>query len=164
MTDVPTIDAPLPLMTTSQVRAPLLPLNTNTPSNTDKPTEKIKLKKKTLHLPHPSSLDVLPSPTDKWSATTHPIKAWVVGYVGYHISYKNFYFHQSHVLLTQAFTISTTASTVGDGGTPKGSTKLDAICGSNCTMDKDEFRMFAQLVLGLRPRKQHAARRFCCHI
>jgi hypothetical protein len=55
----------------------------------------------------------------------------------------------------KAFAISTTASTVGDDGTPKGSTQLDAICGSNCTMDKDEFRLFAQLLLGLCPGKQH---------
>jgi len=75
--------------------------------------------------------------------------------LGYHISYKHFFFHQSRVLLTKAFATSTTASTVGDGGTPRGSTELDAICGSNCHMDKEEFHMFAQLVLGLHPGKQH---------
>ncbi len=112
-------------------------------------------KKQTKRLPHPCSLDVLPSPTDKWSATTHPIKALVIGYLGYHISYKHFFFHQSRVLLTKAFAPSTTTSTVGDGGTPRGSTELDAICGSNCHMDMEEFRIFAYLVLGLRPAKQH---------
>ena len=112
-------------------------------------------KKQTKRLPHPCSLDVLPSPTDKWSATTHPIKALVIGYLGYHISYKHFFFHQSRVLLTKAFAPSTTTSTVGDGGTPRGSTELDAICGSNCHMGMEEFRMFAYLVLGLRPAKQH---------
>jgi hypothetical protein len=101
---------------------------------------------------------VLPSPTDKWNTTTHPIKAWVIGYLGYHISYKHFFFHQSRVLLTKAFATSTTASTVGDGSTPRGSTELNAICGSNCAMEKDEFYMFAQLVLGLRPSKQHGTK------
>ena len=75
-------------------------------------------KKQTKRLPHPCSLDVLPSPTDKWSATTHPIKALVVGYLGYHISYKHFFFHQSCVLLTKAF---------ANGGTPRGSTELNTI-------------------------------------
>jgi hypothetical protein len=99
---------------------------------------------------------VLPSPTNKWSATTYPIKAWIIGYLGYHISYEHFFFHQSRVLLTKAFATSTTISTVGDGGTPRGSTELDAICGS--AMEKDEFYMFAQLVLGLRPSKQHGTK------
>ena len=127
--------------------------STYTTPTTDKTIDKIKKKK--LRLPHPCSLDVLPSPTDKWSATTHPIKAWIVGYLGYHISYKHFFFHQSRVLLTKAFATSTTASTVGNGGTPRGSTELDAICGSNCHMDMEEFHMFAQLVLGPPPAKQH---------
>ena len=143
----------LPLTDALPARPPLLPLNTNTAPTTDKAPGKIKKKK--LHLPHPCSLDVLPSPTDKWSATTHPINAWVIGYLGYHISYKHFFFHQSRVLLTKAFATSTTASTVGDGGTPRGSTELNAICGSNCAMESDEFQMFAQLVLGLHPGKQH---------
>ena len=86
MSDENAADVPLPSMAALQVREPLLPLNTNVTSATDKPTEKIKIKKKKLHLPHPCSLDVLPFSTDKWSATTHPIKALVVGYLGYHIS------------------------------------------------------------------------------
>ena len=155
-----TDDSPPPPPTdATQKRPPLLPLTTNiaAPPPTDKaPTTEIKKKK--LRLPHPCSLDVLPSPTDKWSATTHPIKAWVVGYYGYHISYKHFFFHQSRVLLTKAFAVSTTASTVGDGGKPKGSTELDAICGSNCTMDNEEFDMFARLVLGPSPGKQHGTK------
>ena len=102
-----------------------------------------------LDLPHPLSLQVLPSPIDKWSATTHPIKAKNNGYHHHHISYKHFYFHKSRVLLTKAFALSMTASTVGDGGKPKGSTALDAICGSNCIMTTYEYRLFAQLVLGL---------------
>ncbi len=48
-----------------------------------------------LCLPHPKSLDVLPSPTNKWSATTHLIKGWTYGFLGYHIFYKHFYFHNN---------------------------------------------------------------------
>lgn len=132
------------------------PLPLPTPYDAQPPNDKTTDTKgsKSVHLPHPCSLQLLPSPTDKWSATTHPIKGRVVGYHGYHLSYEHFYFHRSRVLLTKAFAVSTTASTVGDGGKPKGSTELDAICGSNCDMDDNEFKMFAHLVLGLRPGKR----------
>jgi len=40
-----------------------------------------KIKTMRLSLPHLSSLDVLPSPTDKWSTTTHPIKGEIFGFV-----------------------------------------------------------------------------------
>jgi hypothetical protein len=152
-----------------QNRPPLVPLTMNVAPSTElhqdaksdaKSTQAPnKFKTKILRLPHPSSLDVLPSPTDKWSATTHPIKAWDVGYLGYHISYKHFYFHQSQVLHTKAFATSTTASTVGDGGKLKGSTELDAICGHNCAMRADEYAIFILLVLGLYPGKQHGTER-----
>jgi hypothetical protein len=121
-----------------------------------------KLKTKKLHLPHPSSLDVLPSPTNKWIATTHPIKAWVVGFLGYHISYKHFYFHQSRVLHTKAFATSTIASTVDNGGKPKGSTELNTVCGHNCAMMADEYAIFILLVLGLCLGKQHGTERSEC--
>jgi hypothetical protein len=157
-----TTDAP-------QTRPPLVPLTMNVAPSTEphhdaksdaKSTQAPdKLKTKILRLPHPSSLDELSSPTDKWSATTHPIKAWVVGYLGYHISYKHFYFHQGRVLHTKAFATSTTASTVGDGSKPKGSTELDAICGHNCAITADEYTIFILLVLGLRSGKQHGTER-----
>ena len=68
-----------------------------------------------LCLPHPSSLDVLPSPTNKWSVTTHPIKGKNFGFINSAISYQHLYFPQSHVLHTKAFTTSTTATTVCSG-------------------------------------------------
>ncbi len=81
---------------------------------------------KTMHLslPHPCSLDMLPSPTDKWSATTHPIKGEIFGFINSTISYQHFYFHQGRILHTKTFIASTTAVTVGDDGKPKGSTNL----------------------------------------
>ncbi len=45
--------------------------------------------------------------------------------------------------------MSTTATTIGDGGKPRGSTKLDDELGHNCHMTDAEFRIFARLVLGL---------------
>jgi hypothetical protein len=115
---------------------------------------------KTMHLrlPHPCSLDVLPSPTDKWSATTHPIKAKIFGFINSTISYQHFYFHQGRVLHTKAFATSTTAMTNGNGGKPKGSTELDDATGHNCAMTKEEYVTFDVIVLGLRPGLQHRTR------
>jgi hypothetical protein len=104
------------------------------------------------------NLDVLPSPTNKWSTTTHPIKGEIFGFINSPISYHHFYFHQDHILHTKAFAISTTAMTVGNGGKPKGSTKLDDATGHNCAMTKEEYVTFAILVLGLCPGLQHGTR------
>jgi hypothetical protein len=52
-------------------------------------------------------------------------------------------------LLTHAYATSTTATTVRDGGYPRGSTKLDNKSGQNCWMTDAEFLVFACLVLGL---------------
>ena len=101
-----------------------------------------KIKTMPLCLPHPCSLDVLPSTTDKWSATTHPIKGEIFGSVNYTLLYQHFYFHQDRVLHTKAFAVSTTATTVGDGGKPKGSTELDDVTGDNCATTKEEYITF----------------------
>jgi hypothetical protein len=112
-----------------------------------------------LCLSHLSSLDVLPSPTNEWSATTHPIKGEIFGFINSPISYQHFYFHQCHVLHTKAFAVSTTATTAGNGGKPKGSTKLDDATGHNCVMTKEEYDVtFAILVLGLCQGLQHGTR------
>ena len=123
-----------------------------------------KIKTMPLRLPHPCSLDVLPSTTDKWSATTHPNKGEIFGSVNYTLSYQHFYFHQDRVLHTKAFAVSTTATTVGDGGKPKGSTELDDVTGHNCTMTKEEYATFAVTVLGLRPGLQHGTRQTECSL
>ena len=102
-------------------------------------------------LHHPCSLGTLPSPTNKWSAMTHPLRATVMGLNGMTISYGHYYSHQDRVLLTHAFATSTTATTVGDGGKPRGSTELDDESGHNCYMSNAEYRTFAHLVLGLNP-------------
>jgi hypothetical protein len=115
---------------------------------------------KTMHLclPHPCSLDVLPSLTDKWSTTTHPIKGKIVGFINSTISYQHFYFHQGRVLHTKAFAASTTAITVRNSGKSKGSTMLDDATGYNCAMAKKEYVTFAVIVLGLHPGLQHGTR------
>jgi hypothetical protein len=118
-----------------------------------KTTQPIKTKKAhPWNLPklrHPCSLDTLPSPANKWSHMTHPLRATILGFNGMIISYGYYYFHQDHVLLTHAYVASTTATTVGDGGNPCGSTELDDKSGHNCCMTDAEFRVFAHLVFGL---------------
>jgi hypothetical protein len=115
---------------------------------------------KTMHLrlPHPCSLEVLPSPTDKWSAATHPIKGEICGFINSTISYQHFHYHQGCILHTKAFTTSTTAMTLGDGGKPKGSTELNNAIGHNCAMTEEEYVTFAIIVLGLCPGLQHGTR------
>jgi hypothetical protein len=80
---------------------------------------------------------------------THPLWDTVMGFNGMTISYGHYYFHQDCVLLTHAYITSMTATTVGDGGDPRGSTELNDKSGHNCCMIDAEFLIFAQLVLGL---------------
>ena len=145
-----------------QIRPPLAPITNVTPSHDDDKQQdnsaqllEKKLKTMKICLPHPCSLDVLPSPTNKWSAITHPIKGLSFGFLGYHIFYKNIYFHHGRVLHTNVFALSTTASTIGDGGNPCGSTELNDKIGANCAMTKDDHVLFVMLVLGLQPGKTH---------
>ena len=119
------------------------------------PAETTSTKTKKVHssnlpkLLHPCSLDTLPSPVNKWSAIIHPLQAIVMGFNGMTISYAHYYFHQDRVLLTHAYVTSMAATTVGDGDNPRGSTELDDKSGHNCSMNDAEFRIFANLVLGL---------------
>jgi hypothetical protein len=100
-------------------------------------------------LRHPCSLDTLPSPTNEWSAMTHPLRATVMGFNGMTILYGHYYFHQDQVLVMHAFATSTTATTVGDGGKLRGSIELDDESGHNCCMANADYQTFAHLVLGL---------------
>jgi hypothetical protein len=47
----------------------------------------------------------------------------------------------------KAFAASTTATTIGDGGEPWGSTEFDSITGHNCAMTTTDYTMFALIVL-----------------
>jgi hypothetical protein len=70
-----------------------------------------------------------------------------MGYKGITISYQHFYFHNDRVLQTKTFTASTTATTIGDGGEPRGSTELDTVTGHNCAMTTTDYTTFALIVL-----------------
>jgi hypothetical protein len=123
---------------------PLASLNNNRLWST---ATKLKTKKTLPCLPHPLSLNVLPSPVNKWSATSHPIRGLIMVYMGIPISHHHFYFHNYQVLQTKAFAASTTATTIGNGGEPRGSTKLNAITGHNCAMMKQNYTIFTTVVL-----------------
>ena len=101
---------------------------------------------------------MLPSPTNKWSTTTHLIKGEIFGFINSTISYQHFYFHQGCLLHTKAFAVSTTLMTVGNGGKLKGNTKLDNATGHTRKMTKKEYTTFAVIVLCLRPSLQHGTR------
>ncbi len=100
-------------------------------------------------LRHPCSLNTPPSPTNKWSAMTRSLRITVMGFNGMTILYGHYYFYQDQILLTHAFPTSMTATTVGDGGKPRGSTELDNESGHNCCMTNAEYPTFAHLILGL---------------
>jgi hypothetical protein len=89
--------------------------------------------------------------------TSHPIKGFVMGYKGLTISYRHFYFHNDRVFQTKAFAVSTTATTVGDGSKPRGSTELDAITGHNFSITKEDYTTFAIVVLGARQGTSHGS-------
>ena len=61
----------------------------------------------------------------------------------------HYFFHDGRGLLTQTFTASTNATTVGYGGFPCGSTKLNKETGHNCRMTPKEFKNFGFFVFGL---------------
>ncbi len=82
----------------------------------------------------------------------------MLGYLGFTISYRHFYFHNDQVLQTKVFSASTTATTIGNDGEPHRSTELDAITGHNCAMTKDDYTIFAIVVLGVCPGRTHGDR------
>jgi hypothetical protein len=95
------------------------------------------------------SLDVLPSPRDKWSAMTHPPLSYCHRIQGHPILYGHFYFNNGCVLLTHAYATGTTATTIRHGGNPRGSTELDEESGHNCRMSNEDHHLFVHLVLRL---------------
>ena len=97
-----------------------------------------KIKTMPLHLPHPAWMySPLPPINGAQPLTQSKVKSLALS--NYTLSYQHFYFHQDRVLHPKAFAVSTTATTVGDGSKPKGSTELDDVTGNNCAMTKEEY-------------------------
>ncbi len=58
----------------------------------------------------------------------------------------------------KVFSASTTATTIGNGGEPHGSTELNAITRHNYAMTKDNDNIFAIIALGVRLGRTHGNR------
>jgi hypothetical protein len=97
----------------------------------------------------PSPTNVNSFPVDGWMMTTHPTTRIVPDKTGKIIRYEDYYFESKRILCTQAFLVATVSTTVDDGESPPGSTKLDNKTGHNCRMSKEQYRSFCRLVLGL---------------
>ncbi len=73
----------------------------------------------------------------------------------------NFFSVNARLLDTENFKPSVTASTVGDGGSPKGSTELDDEIGQNVVQTKEEYATFIRCCFGevdnvaTTPKQQH---------
>ncbi len=97
----------------------------------------------------PSPVTVSHFPTKGWMSSTCPTVCVVPGRVGTTIRYEDYYIHDERILCTRAFSVAAVATTVDDGASPPGSTKLDDESGHNCKMSSKKYRSFAQLILGL---------------
>jgi hypothetical protein len=97
----------------------------------------------------PSPVTVSHFPTKGWMSNTRPTVCAVPGQVRTTIGYEDYYIHNERILCTRAFSVATVATTVDNGASPPGSTKLDDVSGHNWKMSSEKYRSFAQLVLGL---------------
>jgi len=81
---------------------------------------------------------------------TRPIASTVSGRTGdITIGINDYYFEAKRVLCTRAFSISAVGTTVNDGESPPGSTKLDDETGHNCKMPHNLYLIFCTSILGL---------------
>ena len=80
-----------------------------------------------------------------------PIKCVISGQIGEVIGYEDYYFENQRILCTRAFSTSAIATTIDNGASPPGSTKLDDNTGHNCKMPKALYKAFCHHLLGLPP-------------
>ena len=97
----------------------------------------------------PSPVNVSHFPLKGWVSTTCPTACVVPGRIGTTIGYEDYYIHEERILCTRVFSVAAVATTVDDGASPLGSTKLNDETGRNCKMSSEKYKSFAQLVLGL---------------
>jgi hypothetical protein len=86
-------------------------------------------------------------PIEGWMSTTRPTKCVVSGRIGNIIGYDDYYFDNEHILCTRIFSVAAIATTINDGASPPGSTKLDDKTGHNCKMSHELYKSFTSLVL-----------------
>jgi hypothetical protein len=80
-------------------------------------------------------------------STTRSIKCIVSGRIGNIVGYDDYYFEKECILCTRAFSVAVVATTINDGASPPGSTKLDDETGHNCKMSRELNKSFTSLVL-----------------
>ena len=95
----------------------------------------------------PTNVNAFPS--EGWMTRTCPIACTISGRIGDVIGFNDYYFEAKRVLCTWAFSTSTVGTTVDDGKSPPGSTKLDDETGHNCKMPHSLYSIFCTSVLGL---------------
>ena len=88
-------------------------------------------------------------PLEGWMTLTHFIACTIPSRKGDIIGFIDKYFEVERVLCTQAFSTSAVGTTVNDGKSPPGSTKLDDETGHNFKMLHSLYRIFCTSVLGL---------------
>ncbi len=97
----------------------------------------------------PSPTNVSNFPIEGWMSTTHPTKCVISDRIGDIIGYENYYFENERILCTHVFSVAAIATTINDGASPPGSTKLDDETGHNCKMSHELYKSFTLLVLGI---------------
>jgi hypothetical protein len=97
----------------------------------------------------PSPTNVSNLPIEGWMSTTRPTKCVVTGRIGNIIGYEDYYSKNESVLCTRVFSVTAIATTINDGASPPGSTKLDDKTGHNCKMSRELYKSFTLLVLGI---------------
>jgi hypothetical protein len=101
-------------------------------------------------LPEPSSpTNVSNFPIKGWMSTTHPTKCVVSGCIGNIIGYDDYYFENERILCTRVFSVAAVATTINNGASLPGSTKLDDETGHNCEMSRELYKSFTLLVFGI---------------
>jgi hypothetical protein len=97
----------------------------------------------------PSPTNVSNFPIEGWMSTTCPTKCVISGRIGDIIGYDNYYFENECILCTHVFSVAAIATTIDDGASLPGSTKLDDKTGHNCKMSCELYKSFTLLVLGI---------------
>ncbi len=82
-------------------------------------------------------------------STSRPTKCVVSGRIGDIISYDDYYFKNECILCTCVFSVAAIATTIDDGASPPGCTKLDDETGHNCKMSHELYKSFTPLVVGI---------------
>jgi hypothetical protein len=97
----------------------------------------------------PSPTNVSNFPIKGWMFTARHTKCVVSGHISDIIGYDDYYFENEYILCTCVFSVAVVATTINDGASPPGSTKLDDKTGHYCKMSRELYKSITLLVLGI---------------